>query len=135
MKFLVTGVFIFLIGCMSHNSDVSHNPKSLTQNTLTELKFLNRIIDFGDVSNDTLLQAKYTFINTGAKRLIIDFVNPDCTCTDFYLSKDSLKPKDSGYVLLKFSTNGKAGEQKVHATVSANTSIKLYSLEIIANVK
>jgi hypothetical protein len=80
------------------------------------------------------LTARYPFVNIGSKLLTISEINPDCTCTGYYLSKKTIHPGDSAYILLKYSTRGKFGESKVYATVSANTRTRLYSLEVVANV-
>lgn len=103
-------------------------------NNTTSLKFLNRKVDFSFVKGDTLLVAKYIFVNTGFNNLVIESIKPDCTCTGFYLSNKLVQPNDSGYILLKFSTKGKEETQEVYATIAANTDIRLYSIKLIAHL-
>jgi len=125
---------ILLIDCKSKTSEPGGlSPKDSVQ--LTDLRFLTKRVAFKDVPEDTLLTAKYTFVNTGQKALFITDISPDCSCTGYVLSKKMVPPNDSGYVLLKYSTKDKFGESKVYVTLSANTPVKLYSLEIVATIK
>jgi hypothetical protein len=100
----------------------------------SELKFLKRRIDFGTVKQDTILSARFDFINTGTDSLIIDDILPDCSCTSHSLSSKVVAPSDSGYIVLNMSTKHKSGKVKVYSTVAANTPTHLYSLEILADV-
>jgi hypothetical protein len=102
---------------------------------LTDLKFLARRVDFDKVPVDTLLVARYPFVNTGEKDLIITEIVPDCTCTGYTLDKKRISPGDTGTILLKYSTKDKFGNAKVYATIAANTPTRLYSLEIAASIK
>lgn len=102
---------------------------------LTDLKFVQRRVDFGVVTKDTILCARYDFINTGKDSLIINYVAPDCSCTGYELSKKEIAPNDSAYILLKLSTKDKAGPVEIYSTVAANTQTKLYSLQILADVR
>jgi hypothetical protein len=74
-------------------------------------------------------------MNIGDNPLIIYGVNPDCGCTDFYLSNDSINPGDSAYIELVLNTEGKFGHQKIYAVVEANTDAKLYKLTLEADIQ
>jgi hypothetical protein len=102
---------------------------------LTDLRFLKKRIDFNAVSRDTVLIAKYPFINIGKKDLVIQEIDPECTCTGYTLDKKRIQPGDTGYIILRYPTKDKVGEAKAYATVTANTATKIYSLEIVALVK
>ena len=81
-----------------------------------------------------VLYAKYFFKNIGKNNLIIKYVNPDCICTGYSLSNDTISPGDSAYIELQFKTENKLGQQKIFTTVSANTDTKMYALIFKANV-
>ena len=102
---------------------------------MTDVKFLEQRAIFESVPPDTLLIARYNFINIGKHDLYIDDISPDCSCTGYLLSKRKVSPGDSAYIVLKYSTKEKFGYSKVYATVSANTPTRLYSLEIAASVR
>ncbi|NER08674.1 MAG: DUF1573 domain-containing protein [Okeania sp. SIO3C4] len=101
---------------------------------LTEIEFKDKIFDFGEVQEDSLLIHRYYFKNVGNEKLIIDYVNPDCTCTGFTLSNDTIMPMDSAYVELKYDTKDRYGKQKLFATMKANTETKMYAIILKANV-
>ncbi len=101
----------------------------------SDLKFTNTRVDFGIVSKDTLLSGKFEFKNTGTDTLIIKNVIPDCSCTSFNLSKSHISPGDTASITLNMSTKHKFGPVEVYSTVEANTRTRLYSIEILADVK
>jgi len=65
---------------------------------------------------------------------LIDYVNPDCICTSFDYTKKLIKKDSFGFINLVLNTNGKFGEQKIFATVKANTKEKFYGLILKVNV-
>jgi hypothetical protein len=136
----ILSVYIFwmvlLIGCVTApTSNEIEATASLDTIPLTDLRFIYRRIDFKTVPADTVLVAKYPFINTGKKDLIIQEIDPDCTCTGYTLDKKRLIPGDTGHIVLRYSTKNKIGNAKAYVSVTANTPTKIYSLEIAASVK
>jgi hypothetical protein len=129
-------ICFILICCIAcKNSHQPHIKNYINDTSRTEIRFITRIVSFGIVPRDTLLTAKYPFINVGTNKLVIKYVSPDCLCTGVYVNKKVILPKDTGFILLKFSTKYKSGEEKIYATVCANTTSKLYGLELVANIK
>ncbi|MCX6327671.1 MAG: DUF1573 domain-containing protein [Bacteroidia bacterium] len=127
---------IILLLCTSifSCSNKKNIQQSSQQRELADLAFKIKFYDFGNVSNDTILFAKYFFKNIGKNNLIINYVDPDCTCTGYSLSNDTISPGDSAFIELKFKTENKFGKQKIYTTVCANTETKMYSLILKANV-
>ncbi len=129
-------VFVILLLSCEHSKN-TNNLKSSTssrQKTLTELKFKNKLIDFGEVYVDTILVASYTMYNIGKVPLIIDYVNPDCICTKHMISKDTVAIGDSAVITLEMDTKDKYGDIKLYTTVCANTGSKFYKLTMKATV-
>lgn len=137
-KFLYNICYVLLLILFSCNP----NPKPITvQKKNTEdngdvpvLNLLNRRVDVGKAKKDSSVTGKYYFTNTGKKKLVIDYVNPDCSCTGFYLSKKELEPGDSSCLTLKMSTKNKQGEIQINATISANTPTHFYKVILLAEV-
>jgi hypothetical protein len=98
------------------------------------LTILNKTVDFGDVKPDTILTAKFFFVNSGKREVEIEYVNPDCSCTSYSLSKKVIYPADTAYVELSLNTANKYGKTKIYSTMKANTFVGMYKLTIIANV-
>lgn len=100
-----------------------------------ELVIRKRTIDFGVVSADTLLQARYYLINNTDSIIVINYVNPECSCTGYKISNYHIEPRDSVYVDLELNTKGTYGEQKIYTILRAETETKMYKLILKANVK
>ena len=116
-------------------SPPQHDTDSPTKKLpVSSLEFDNLIVDFGDVSNDTTLVATYVARNTGKNDIVIAYVNPECTCTSYHISKTTLPPNDTLSIALTFDTKGKINKQLVYATVRANTEVEMHKLLIKANV-
>jgi hypothetical protein len=122
--YLLIIAVVLCIGVFSQNN--TSNEK--------RLKILNKTVDFGDVTSDTILTAKFYFVNTGTKEVIISSVNPDCTCTGYSISKDVLSPSDTAYVELRLNTEHKCGHIKLCAAMKTDTHTKMYKFTIIANM-
>lgn len=93
-----------------------------------ELTFLNRWADFGSVPRDTILVARYDFVNSGRDTLSIRSVQPDCVFRGFYLSDEMIAPGDSAYVLLELGTGNMGGYLKNYATIETNTNRRFHNL-------
>jgi len=121
----------------SDNANQNDNGKSeliinqeANQINLTTLKFINQTFDFGNVDKDTIIIAKYYFVNTGSKTLVIEFVNPDCSCTDYSVHYKYTEPGDKGYIELKLDTSDKNGQQFIVAVAKFNTEPAFYKLTL-----
>jgi hypothetical protein len=130
MKYLIT-LFFILLSLISINL-FSQKPNKSGEKSLT---FLNRTVNFGNIRSDTLLKAKFLFVNSGTETVEIEYVNPDCTCTDYSLSSSLINPQDTAFVVLSINTANRYGYNAVYSTLKANTSIKMYKLTLIFNVK
>lgn len=126
---------ILLLSCLNKDE---YNPGPTQEkeiSRMTELTIENRRRDFGLVPPDTLLTNQFFIVNTGKYDLIVDYVNPDCSCITYNISQRKIAPKDTALLTLRLSTKGQSGAQRLYTTLSANTMTKLYSLEMLADVK
>lgn len=101
---------------------------------ITSLQFERQTINFGDVKQDTILTAIYIGKNTGTEPLVIYYVNPDCRCASYSLSKSIINPSDTLSINIKFDTANKIYEQRLNITVRANTHEEMYKLSLKANI-
>lgn len=98
------------------------------------LFFSNKIVDFGIVPADTILEAHYMLYNVSDNLLKIENVNPDCSCTEYRLSKNIIQPNDSAMLTLILNTNNKVGKYELKTILKANTPGKMYILKMKANI-
>lgn len=129
--------FLIMVGLSACVDTKKEHKKELAPKNipLTEAAFVNRIQDFGVLPQDTTVSAEFYFKNTGKNKLIVDYVNPDCTCTGYELSKDTIAVGDSAFIRLDFNTKHKYGKQKIYTIVSMNTREELYKLMFTADVR
>lgn len=99
-----------------------------------KLIFENDIIDVGRISNDTSVIVKYFFTNSGDTTLIIENVKPDCICTSYNLSSDTIRTGEKGFLEIKFNSEGKTGEQKIFTVIKSNSEEKYTRLLLKAYV-
>lgn len=133
---LVAVISLMTFACRNAATDGGEDIKITTDTARSSIQFLNKKINFGNVSDDTLLTAKYDFINTSPVHpLIIYTVWPDCTCTGHFLSNDTISPGDTAYILLKMNTKDKEGATRIKATVKTNTEDQFYQLLLSAFVE
>lgn len=90
-----------------------------SQNATTkELVFTKKVIDYGKVSNDTTLTATFIAKNKSSQGVIINYINPECTCTGYSVSKYKIQPNDTVSITLTIKTVGKFGKEKIYAMVN-----------------
>ena len=76
--------------------------------------------DFGKISPDRKVSAKYKVTNTGKAFLNITHINPSCGCTSTMLGKWSLAPGESEYLEATFDPKGNKGVVRKSIQVASN---------------
>jgi hypothetical protein len=99
-----------------------------------KLRILKRTHNLGTVPSDTIVSAKFYFINVGNETVNIEYINPDCTCTSYFLSSKNVLPSDTAYVEFTLNTKGKAGKQELHSVMKVDTYTQMYDFLLILNV-
>ncbi|MDN3548806.1 DUF1573 domain-containing protein [Mucilaginibacter aquaedulcis] len=134
MGTVMLGMIIVSCQTKSKGQQVADSLFRDPKKTKAVLTFDKTKVDFGNVSEDTLLTGKFTIRNSGTEMLIINNVQPDCSCTSYHLTKRKILPNDTASLSLSVMTKHKSGKIMLYSTVSANTENRLYSLRILANV-
>ncbi|SHE32007.1 Protein of unknown function [Bacteroides faecichinchillae] len=106
-----------------------------TFDSISQVKFSGKVVNFGVVPADTVLKAKFILYNVGKYPLKIEGVNPDCSCTDYFLSDDIVSVGDSTLLVLIYSTKDKLGEQELHTIIKMNTTEKMYKVTLKADIE
>lgn len=63
--------------------------------SLTTVYFNDSAEDLGKIKSDTIVTRDYIIRNTGKDSLHVLFVSPDCNCTGYRLSSESVSSSDS----------------------------------------
>lgn len=98
------------------------------------MKFSTKKVDFGIVPADTVLKAIFILHNTGEQCLKIESVIPDCSCTNYLLSKEIVEVGDSVLLALIYNTKDKIGEQELQTIVKMNIREKFYKITLKADI-
>ncbi|PZV83602.1 uncharacterized protein DUF1573 [Algoriphagus aquaeductus] len=84
----------------------------------------------GNIDKDTLIEGRFVLKNFGKQDVKINYVNPDCTCTNYDISKDYIPVNDSIILTLRFDTSGYTGDQNLTAVISTDSEIKFYKVQM-----
>ncbi|MEO6961891.1 MAG: DUF1573 domain-containing protein [Puia sp.] len=87
--------------------------------SITWLDSTNR--NFGTIPEGRKLDVTYRFINSGAKPLIIERVQPSCGCTVAEQPEEPILPGKEGVIKASFSSEGRVGVNNKSILVFANT--------------
>ena len=136
MKFLIQLTLILsLFSCCNNTSKRGINNKN-SNNAIPVIEFSERIIDLGNLSNDTTIQATFYVRNVGLEKLIIKGIDMECSCTSYELENKMVLPGDSTKLMIKYNTTGKApGFQRSAIIVESNTEKEFNTIFIRCNIK
>ena len=114
------------------------NTKDRNENTiskLTDAKFLDKIIVMDSIPNDTIICFQYGLVNIGTNNLIIEDLNPSCSCSECYALDSIVLPNDTTQILMYINMKEKVGLNKVNTIVTLNKKTELYKLSAIFSIK
>ena len=134
IKYILLIIISSIYSC-SNSSKQETSKKSSAEDIKSSIEFSKKIIDFGTLSNDTIVQALFYIKNIGIANLIIEDVSPECSCTGYKLDNNTILPGDSTKLLVNFSTKGKAeGLQRKAIIIRSNTEKEYNTLFIKCNI-
>lgn len=140
MKFNTIQLFIFFLVCCGQNVTKNNvkNTDTLIENKAnmktTSVSFLKKRIEVDSVLEGQMVYGVFPFINEGPNELVIEYVNPDCICTNYELSSRYVSPSNEGYVKLVFDTKGKIGKQAIKAIIKTNSSEEFHKIVLQVNI-
>ena len=121
------------VGCVRGKKK---EPSSSTTALSPKLEFVEKMHDFGNVTEGDRLTHVFVIRNTGAGTLLIDRVTTSCGCTAAVLKNKEVLPGGEGQIEVTFDTNRRGGDNHKTITVLSNdTNSPRAELEIRANVE
>lgn len=133
---LITTLFgLLLLACGSDSEkadelsvDLIENPNTAAEvgNTVDEselphFEFVEKVKDFGQITQGEIVSTSFRFKNVGQSDLIISSAQGSCGCTVPEWPKEPIKPGEEGVIDVTFDSNGKKGMQNKTITLVANT--------------
>lgn len=111
------------------NTDVINNHQSANESEqavaaedLPIMTFEQVAHEFGSITQGEVVNATFTFTNTGKTELVISTASATCGCTVPEWPKQPIAPGEKGEIKVVFNSSGKVGPQNKVVTITANTS-------------
>ncbi len=95
------------------------------------IEFDEKIFDFDTVNEGQKIVHEFTFKNVGKSDLLIRKTRTSCGCTAVSLSRDPVKPGETGSIKATFNTNHKLRRQSKSITVVTNCADAQYNRVIL----
>ena len=132
-KIALTGlVLAMLTSCDVRTKDkIDDGKKSATVNNGglssenapgTSVQFIDTTFDFGKVTDGEIVEYSYRFKNTGNHPLIISNAVASCGCTVPEKPEAPIKPGETGYIKVKFNSEGRVGQAHKTVTITSNAN-------------
>lgn len=88
----------------------------------TIVQMIDSVHDFGKVAEGEVVEFSFRFKNTGSNPLIVSNVSASCGCTVPEKPEAPIKPGETGFIKVKFNSEGRAGTAHKTVNVLANAS-------------
>ena len=114
-----------LVACDVRKTDkiadgsATSTPVAATTNgatTPTSVQIIDSVFNFGKIAEGEMVEFSFRFKNTGADPLVISNATASCGCTVPEKPEAPIKPGETGYIKVKFNSDGRPG--MTHKTVS-----------------
>jgi hypothetical protein len=100
----------------SNTSITTDTSKNQVAAEPTTVQIIDSVFDFGKVAEGETVEFSYRFKNTGSNPLVISNATASCGCTVPEKPEAPIKPGETGYIKVKFNSDGRVGA--AHKTVS-----------------
>lgn len=128
-------VFIFTWSIFLFPSCKEKQEKKNTPTADTQIKFIKKSFDFGNITEGETVSHTFFFKNTGDHNLIIRKIETGCGCTTVNHSTEPVKPGKEGKIEIAFNSSGRYGKQYKEISIFANVPQKKITLNFTANIK
>jgi hypothetical protein len=88
----------------------------------TTVEIIDSVYDFGKVVEGEMVEFSFRFKNTGSNPLIVTNVSASCGCTVPEKPEAPVKEGETGFIKVKFNSQGRPGTAHKTVTVLSNAS-------------
>ncbi len=88
----------------------------------TTVQMIDSVYDFGVIAEGENVEFSYRFKNTGSNALIVSNVSASCGCTVPEKPEAPIKTGETGFIKVKFNSEGRAGVAHKTVNVLSNAS-------------
>jgi hypothetical protein len=108
----------------SHGHVVTQPPATVAVSNGAKVDFNQLTHEFGVISDEKEVEAKFKFTNSGTEELEIINLQGSCGCTVPALAKKKYAPGESGEIAVKYNPHNRRGKQHTNVTVTTNVADK-----------
>ncbi|MDQ3111375.1 MAG: DUF1573 domain-containing protein [Bacteroidota bacterium] len=117
-KILLLAVFAAAFSATNMNAQVTPN----VDPSAPVMTFKTDTMNFGTVTQGTVVEKEFVFKNSGKTPLLITETNVTCGCTVPDYPKEPIAPGKTGVIKVKFNSAGKMGAQDKTITIVSNNA-------------
>ena len=130
---------VTFIGCDVRRKDkVADDGLKRTEQALkdsTTVELIDKVYNFGTISEGEKVEYNFRFKNTGKKPLIITNASASCGCTVPEKPEKPVMPGETSFIKVVFNSKGKSGHQEKSIIVSSNVKPSFPDLMLSGEVK
>ncbi len=144
---LTAALAAFLVSCDVRSKDkIADNTGNITggktaadSTAPTNVQIIDSSFDFGKVTDGEVVEFSYRFKNVGNQPLVISNASASCGCTVPEKPEAPIKPGETGFIKVKFNSEGRVGVAHKTVTVQSNANPAFPELllkgEVLAKAK
>ena len=135
--FIIAAILATFTGCEVRKKDKQAGPDQLKQEQVknpTTVELIDSVYNFGKVTEGENVEYNYRFKNTGANPLIISNVSASCGCTVPEKPEAPIMPGETGFIKVKFNSEGRVGQAHKSVTVISNANPEFVPLQLTGEV-
>ncbi len=115
-----------LVSCDVRKSDkLAGTPEAIKTEAAaasTKVQMIDSLYDFGKIAEGENVEFSYRFKNVGSKPLVVSNASASCGCTVPEKPEAPIKPGETGFIKVKFNSEGRAGVAHKTVSVLSNAS-------------
>ncbi|HEY8658414.1 MAG TPA: DUF1573 domain-containing protein [Hanamia sp.] len=100
----------------------------------TSIQMIDSVYNFGKVNDGENVVYSYRFRNTGKHPLIVSSATASCGCTVPEKPEEPIKPGETGFLKVVFSSKGRVGQVHKEVNVVSNAYPEFPVLQLIGEV-
>ena len=119
---------VFLMSCDVRSKDKIDDMPATQETKMdatappTTVQLIDSVYNFGKVAEGEVVEFSYRFKNSGSTPLIVSNVSASCGCTVPEKPEAPVMPGETGFIKVKFNSDGRPGATHKTVTVLSNAT-------------
>ena len=119
-------ILLLAIGVVGFSQEVELDPVNGPILTFSE-----KIFNFGEITQNDVVEHVFTFENTGSTTLILTQVKTTCGCTVPSWPREPIASGETSEITVRFNSRGKSGMQNKIITIISNAQNATEKIRIV----